>query len=96
VEKNRIGMSPIVLGLWRLKDWKLSDERLLKYIEESMEIGVTSFDHADIYGDYSCEKLFGQALALNKSLRKKMQIITKGGICLPSQHFPEHQVHHRK
>ena len=57
-----------------------------------MEMGITSFDHADIYGDYSCEKIFGDALRLQPSLRKDMQIITKCGIKLRSDKYPERKL----
>ena len=57
-----------------------------------MEMGITSFDHADIYGDYSCEKIFGDALRLQPSLRKDMQIITKCGIKLRSNRYPERKL----
>ncbi len=82
-------VSRIIHGHWRLADWKLSNQELLKFIEQAIEIGITTFDHADIYGDYSCEKLFGKALHLNKEIRKNIQLITKCGIKLISNKFPD-------
>jgi len=41
---------------------------------------VTSFDHADIYGDHGNEQLFGNVLVKNPDLRSKIQIITKCNI----------------
>lgn len=79
-----LSLSRFVHGYWRLADWEMSDSELLFFIEELMALGITSFDHADIYGNYSCEKLFGNALRLKPSLRDKMQIITKCGIKLNS------------
>jgi predicted oxidoreductase len=81
-------LSRIVHGLWRLKEWNLSTQQLLKLIEQAMDLGVTSFDHADIYGNYSCEQLFGEALAMKKKLRQNMQLITKCGIRLKSDKNP--------
>ena len=81
-------ISRIVQGHWRLADWQLSSKELLKMTEQSIDLGVTTFDHADIYGDYSCEELFGNALKLNKHIRQKIQIITKCGIKLLSKKFP--------
>jgi len=85
-------LSRIIQGHWRLADWKLSNQGLLKLTEQSIELGVTSFDHADIYGDYSCESLFGEALSLKPSLRNKIQIISKCGIKLESDKFPERKL----
>ena len=80
-----LSLSRIIHGLWRLEDWNLGKKDLVAFLEEIMEMGITSFDHADIYGDYSCEKIFGDALRLQPSLRKDMQIITKCGIKLRSR-----------
>ncbi len=86
--------SRLALGLWRLADWRLDDDQLLDLIHTSLEVGITTFDHADIYGDYACEELFGRALLQNPSLREEMQIVTKCGIKLVSARRPEHGVKH--
>ncbi len=96
VEKVKISenlqISRIVHGLWRLSDWNMSNKEILRLIEDCIELGVTTFDHADIYGDYRCEEIFGDALKLKSQLRNKMQIITKCGIKLISKNRPEHKI----
>jgi len=87
-------ISPIVQGHWRIDAWKFSNQDLLKHTEQCIELGINTFDHADIYGDYSCEKLFGNALKLKKGLRKEIQIITKCGIKLLSNKFPSREIHY--
>lgn len=89
-----LSFSRIVHGLWRLADWKLSDEELITLIEQCFELGITTFDHADIYGSYTCESLFGRALEKKPELRGKMEIVTKCGIVLESPNRPEHKSHH--
>lgn len=89
-----LSFSRIIHGYWRLADWKKSKEETLSIIEYCLELGITTFDHADIYGSYTCEALFGEALALKPSLREKMEIVTKCGIVLPSPNRPEHLSHH--
>jgi predicted oxidoreductase len=59
-------------------------EAVLKRIRASIEVGMTTFDHADIYGGYSVEELFGRALNLEPALKKKIEIVTKTGIRLIS------------
>ena len=78
----------------RLMEWNLSSQELLSFIKECIELGVTTFDHADIYGNYSCEEAFGNALKLDPSLKKDIQIITKCGIKPISNKFPERSVTH--
>lgn len=87
-------LSPIVAGAWRLAEWNWSVQERVRWIEQCMELGVTSFDHADIYGGYTAEGLFGEALALKPSLRDRMQLVTKVGIKLISSRRPQHRVHH--
>jgi predicted oxidoreductase len=86
--------SRLAVGLWRLAGWGLGDGELLDLIHASLDLGITTFDHADIYGDYTCEQLFGRALALEPSLRERIQIVTKCGIKLVSQNRPEHTLKH--
>ncbi len=90
--KEKLNLSPIVHGHWRLADWKLNSQELLKLTEQCIELGITSFDHADIYGNYECESLFGESLKLDKGLRKNIQIISKCGIKLLSDKYPKRKV----
>lgn len=85
-------LSRLVFGVWRLGDWQLSTAETQALIEKNLALGVTSFDHADIYGDYTCEHLFGKALAQSPELRHKMEIITKCGIKLISKNRPDHKI----
>ncbi len=85
-------LSRIVFGLWRLNSWNYSSMELNGLINQCIDIGISSFDHADIYGDYECEKLFGNVLMNNPSKRSKMQIVTKCGIKLISSKYPERRI----
>lgn len=85
-------LSRIVHGQMRMGEWKMSIPELSAFMEELVEMGVTSFDHADIYGNYSCEAMLGEVLNLNKGLRNKIEIITKCGIKLVSDKFPERKI----
>ncbi len=89
-----LSFSRIIQGLWRLNEWPLSDEGLLSLIEKCLELGITTFDHADIYGGYQNEALFGKALALKPSIREKIELVTKCGIKLVSKARPEHKIKH--
>lgn len=86
-------LSPIVAGLWRLAEWNLDVAGRVRWIEQALDRGITSFDHADIYGDYRVEGLFGEALAAVPSLRGRLQLITKCGIRLRGTEHP-YRVNH--
>lgn len=89
---NAPGLSPIVAGCWRMAEWNLSIEQRVRWIEEALALGVTSFDHADIYGGYLAEGLFGEALATSPALRDGLQLVSKCGIRLVSPHRPTHRI----
>lgn len=87
-------LSPIVLGVMKWGIWgKQHDaQAMLSLMEESIAMGVTTFDHADIYGHYTTEAEFGAALSLNSSLREKMQLVTKCGIKLVTPRRPTYKI----
>jgi predicted oxidoreductase len=83
-------LSAVVAGVWRMASWSLDVAARVRWIEECAALGVTSFDHADIYGDYRVEALFGEALAAQPGLRDRLQLVTKCGIKLVSAERPAH------
>jgi predicted oxidoreductase len=84
-------LSRIVAGTWR---WKLDVLDLEPLVYAALEAGITSFDHADIYGDYSNESRFGKIIRRNPSLRHSVELITKCGIKLVSANRPQHHIKH--
>jgi predicted oxidoreductase len=85
-------LSPVVAGTWRLHQWGLEPAALVRWIEEALDLGISTFDHADIYGGYTVEALFGHALAAAPGLRERLQIVTKCGIKLVSPQRPAHAI----
>ena len=84
--------SRTIAGAWR---WHaLSVAQIDALIREALNIGITTFDHADIYGNYGNEQLFGDALRKSPALAKQMQVVTKCGIKLVSSARPEHRIKH--
>ncbi|HDC4773227.1 aldo/keto reductase family oxidoreductase [Enterobacter cloacae] len=84
--------SRFVMGYWRLMDWNMSPLQLASFIEQHLDLGITTVDHADIYGGYACEAGFGEALKLVPALRERMEIVTKCGIATTAK--PEHTLGH--
>ncbi|MGE5107545.1 MAG: aldo/keto reductase [Sphingobacteriales bacterium] len=91
-----IKFSPVIAGTMKWGVWgaKFSTNEYLQLIDECMQMGVTTFDHADIYGHYTTEEEFGRALAERKHLRSQMQFITKCGIKMVSPNRPHHTIKH--
>ena len=80
---NGVSLSRIVYGMWRLGDDADTSERHIRAkVEACLEQGITTMDHADIYGGYTVEALFGQAIR-STGLRDRIEIVTKCGIIAP-------------
>jgi len=86
------GVSRVAYGLWRLAEWGVDRGEVVRRILHCMELGITTFDHADIYGDYTCEAIFGAALVEAGVDRGDIQLVTKCGIKLVSENRPDHRI----
>ena len=86
--------SRLVAGVWRLGEWGMDTRGLLNFIHGCLDLGIPTFDNADIYGGYTCEGLFGAALAAEPGLRDRLELVTKCGIQLVTGNRPGNRVHH--
>jgi predicted oxidoreductase len=86
-------LSPVA-GCMRWGKWgaAFSTAAYRQMIESCLEYGISSFDHADIYGDYTTEAEFGEALKESPSIRQHLQLITKCGIQMLADNRPEHTI----
>lgn len=92
---NGRSLSRMAYGVWRLSE--APDHSVngnLARIDVCLEQGITTFDHADIYGDYRCEALFGEAIKARPGLKNQIEIVTKTDIMLMSSHWPDTRVKH--
>jgi predicted oxidoreductase len=55
-------------------------ERGIKSLEAAVDAGYTFIDHADIYGDTTCEMIYGEALKKHPDWRDQLVVATKCGI----------------
>lgn len=88
-------LSPVIAGCMKWGQWgvKYSTAQYLQLIEDCIANSITSFDHADIYGDYTVEEEFGAALKQKPQLRQQVQLITKCGIRRLTPNRPGHKIH---
>ncbi len=87
-------LSSPVAGCMRWGKWgaNFSTYDYRQLIDQCLSIGVNSFDHADIYGDYTTEEEFGEALKEDKTIRPQIKLITKCGIQMVTENRPEHNI----
>lgn len=80
-------MSKIIMGCMSWGAWgkKQSIKEQAALIQFCVENGNTTFDHADLYGDYTTESEFGNAFLESGIGREEIQLISKCGIQNPGQ-----------
>ncbi|MEH0158609.1 aldo/keto reductase [Limibacter armeniacum] len=83
--------SRVAAGVWKWDN--LNTQQIDTLVKAGIESGITTFDHADIYGSYTCEEAFGKVLRQDSSLRDKIELVSKCGIKLLSPNRPDHKVH---
>lgn len=90
-------LSKIIQGCMTYGKWgkQLTTQHIAQRIEANLENGITTFDHADIYGDYTTEADFGKGWKASKINRSEIQIISKCGLQLPSQERGNHLKHYQ-
>jgi predicted oxidoreductase len=87
-------VSHLVLGAWRFVDAGLDAAAIRDLVAAAVDLGITTVDHADVYGDYQVEARFGEALRDAPDLRRRLQVVTKCDIKLVSGRRPAHRLKH--
>ncbi|MBS1668407.1 MAG: aldo/keto reductase [Bacteroidetes bacterium] len=84
---SKTTFSRIIAGTMTWGAWgkRCNTAQMVELLHCCLENGITSFDHADIYGDYSTEADFGRAFAESNLDRSKMQFISKCGIQMQNE-----------
>lgn len=83
-------VSPAVYGFWRWEDTSVSGMATMeKIVNLCLELGINTFDHADIYGDYQCEELFGNIMKQRSFKREDIVLFSKCGVVVPHASRPE-------
>ncbi|WP_428426250.1 aldo/keto reductase [Pararhizobium sp.] len=88
--------SRMVWGAFRIADNRETSgiASIARTVDTCLDAGITTIDHADIYGGYRVESLFGEMLATRPDLRNRIELVTKCGIALTGPARPEHRVKH--
>jgi predicted oxidoreductase len=88
--------SRVIQGCMNWGKWgnSLSTSEMEKLIHFNLESGISSFDHADIYGDYTTESDFGKAFKNSTVKREDIQLISKCGIQYVGKSRPNNTVKH--
>ncbi|WP_424952636.1 aldo/keto reductase [Deinococcus sp.] len=68
----------IAVGCMRINS--LDKAQAERFVQTALGEGANFFDHADIYGDGSCEEIFADAVQMSSAVREKIILQSKCGI----------------
>jgi predicted oxidoreductase len=87
-------VSPAVYGFYRWEHENNASATMERIVNLCMELGINTFDHADIYGQYQCEELFGKVIGKKSFKREDLVLFTKCGLRMPHPAQPGVRVKH--
>lgn len=80
--------------LWGAWGKEMTKAKRIELMETAYDVGISSFDHADIYGNYSTENDFGTAFSESGLSRDNVQFISKCGIAMVCENKPYKTKHY--
>jgi predicted oxidoreductase len=87
-------VSPAIYGFYRWDDEVNTPGIMEKTINLCLELGINTFDHADSYGAYQCEELFGEVISKKSFKREDIVLFTKCGLRVPHSSQPDVRTKH--
>jgi predicted oxidoreductase len=96
LHENGPEVSSVIYSFWRAMEDPdgISYDTVKAKLWACLDLGINTFDHADIYGYYQVEKLFGQALKEVSVKREDIIISTKCGINVVNPSRPSYRIRH--
>ena len=85
-------VSPAIYGFYRWNEQDISLSKMEGIIDLCLELGINTFDHADIYGGYQCEEVFGEIIKNKRIKREDIVLFTKCGLVVPHPSRPDVKV----
>lgn len=74
-------VSEAIYGFWRWQDEGAETiEKIEKVIDLCLELGINTFDHADVYGNSTIEEGFGKVIRSKAFRREDLILFSKCGI----------------
>ncbi|MBT2160119.1 aldo/keto reductase [Zobellia barbeyronii] len=95
MQKNTF-YSRVIAGTMTWGSWGkgFSKSSITELMSHCVDEGITTFDHADIYGGYTTEEDFGNAFKDSNISRESVQFISKCGIQMAAEARKNHVKHY--
>ena len=74
-------VSEAIYGFWRWTDeGAVTTAQIEKTVNLCLDLGINTFDHADVYGDHTIEEHFGKIISNKSFKREDIVLFSKCGI----------------
>ncbi len=73
-------VSEAIYGFWRWENMENTPTKMEQIINLCLELGINTFDHADIYGDFTIEEQFGRVINKKSFRREDIVLFSKCGV----------------
>lgn len=87
-------VSAAVYGFYRWEQETGALGTMENVVNLCLELGINTFDHADHYGAYGCEEMFGKVISQKSFKREDIVLFTKCGLRLPHASAPDVRIKH--
>jgi predicted oxidoreductase len=87
-------VSPAIYGFYRWNELGNVPKKMEQIVNLCLELGINTFDHADYYGGYQCESIFGDLIANKSFKREDIVLFSKCGLRVPHASQPGIRVRH--
>ncbi len=88
-------VSPAIYGFWRWsQEGNNTPAAMERIVNLCLELGINTFDHADVYGSGKGEEIFGKVMAQKSFKREDIVLFSKCGLRLPDLEQPDVRIKH--
>lgn len=87
-------VSPAIYGFYRWDEIGNVAKKMEQIVNLCLELGINTFDHADYYGGYQCEEIFGEIIKRKSFKREEVVLFSKCGLRVPDPSEPGIRVKH--
>ncbi len=85
-------VSPAIYGFYRWHESEVTVTKVEQIVNLCLDLGINTFDHADIYGGYKAEEVFGKVISNSSVKREDIVLFSKCGLNLPHESRPDVRV----
>lgn len=87
-------VSPAIYGFHQWEEANVNESNISRVVKHCLDLGINTFDLADFYGGYTCEKVFGNVISSLGINREDIVLFSQCGTNIPHPNRPNYHVRH--